>query len=148
MELGRLEKRRLQKREWMRKQRELNPEKYRERARQWKANNREKHNAQSMAYYYKNRSARARYMKLLHLKTKYGLTEESFNKMMTGQSGCCAICEEKLTKPCVDHCHETGKVRGILCDDCNVGLGRFKDNVDNLSAAITYLEPVWKSVAA
>ena len=40
----------------------------------------------------------------------------------------------------VDHCHKTGKIRGLICDSCNVGLGRFKDNIDNLKNAIKYLE--------
>jgi hypothetical protein len=57
----------------------------------------------------------------------------------------CAICgsEEtnniKTNKMYVDHCHETGKVRGLLCNGCNSGLGHFKDSINNLKLAIEYL---------
>jgi len=64
--------------------------------------------------------------------------------MLKEQGGGCAICGE--TKPlkgknylCVDHCHETGEVRGILCHACNTGLGKFKDSPELLHTAINYL---------
>jgi len=58
--------------------------------------------------------------------------------MVQEQNGLCAIC---CVAPAthVDHCHETKKIRGVLCNNCNVGLGFFKDNVSSLQNAIKYL---------
>lgn len=72
---------------------------------------------------------------------KYGITPEDFKQMFETQQGKCAICnEEPKTKRGlhVDHDHETGKVRGLLCHGCNVALGSFKD-VTLLNKAIEYL---------
>ena len=78
------------------------------------------------------------------LKRKYGLTLESYNIMLKAQGGVCAICgEEEMVKGrtlSVDHCHKTGKVRQLLCGNCNHALGKFKDNPDLLLKAINYLE--------
>jgi len=65
--------------------------------------------------------------------------------MLENQDGACNICLEKLeglgaTNLCVDHCHATGKIRGLLCRNCNKGLGFFKDNSKNLMRAFTYIE--------
>ena len=73
-------------------------------------------------------------------KVVYGLDEEQFNTMVNKQYGLCAIClyaEEKAL--CVDHSHSTGKIRGLLCQKCNKGLGLFKDNPENLDRAAIYL---------
>jgi hypothetical protein len=77
---------------------------------------------------------------------KYDLTLEEYNKLFEEQNGRCYIClstESHRTKTryklVVDHCHTTGKVRGLLCHHCNVGLGHFKDNTDLLKKAIEYL---------
>lgn len=64
--------------------------------------------------------------------------------MFAAQAGCCAICGThqdalKLTLA-VDHNHDTGKVRGLLCNPCNAAIGRFKDSTSMLRAAIRYLE--------
>ena len=64
--------------------------------------------------------------------------------MKDDQVGRCAICEEELDKDTkhvhVDHCHETNIVRGLLCAHCNKGLGFFRDNIEVLEKAITYLK--------
>ncbi len=70
---------------------------------------------------------------------KFGITVREYNAIFVLQQGRCGICEEPLTKPCIDHCHTTGKVRGILCPTCNTGLGMFKDSPKNLSRASSYL---------
>jgi len=73
---------------------------------------------------------------------KYGITPEDFKQMFEAQQGKCAICnEEPKTKRGlhVDHDHETGKVRGLLCHGCNVALGSFKEDVTLLNKAIEYL---------
>jgi hypothetical protein len=80
----------------------------------------------------------------MHLK-KYGLTVDSFNEMLRKQDGKCAIC--KTDKPggrykvfMVDHCHETGKVRGLLCHICNVRLAAAGDNLENVMRLVRYLQ--------
>lgn len=60
--------------------------------------------------------------------------------MEVTQSGKCLICNEIPKRLVVDHCHTSGKVRGLLCDHCNTGLGRFKDSPELLMAAIRYLK--------
>jgi hypothetical protein len=80
------------------------------------------------------------------LKT-YGLTIEQFEQMLEAQEGRCAICGEfpyeelngKTKKLAVDHDHITGKVRALLCSGCNGGLGLFRDNIETLNNAISYL---------
>lgn len=75
------------------------------------------------------------------LKRKYGLSLQDFDAILAHQGGACAICREKFSKtPQVDHCHATNVVRGLLCDDCNKGLGCFDDDIDIMQAAIDYLE--------
>lgn len=77
------------------------------------------------------------------------ITLEEYNTLLKKQNGVCAICgnPEYVTmadgKPrnlAVDHNHETGKIRGLLCTNCNKGLGHFKDNIEKLKIAINYLE--------
>jgi len=77
-------------------------------------------------------------------KRKYGITLEDYNKIFTEQKGCCKICNthqvELKIRLAVDHCHTTGKVRGLLCDTCNRGLGYLKDSPELLNNAINYLK--------
>jgi hypothetical protein len=76
---------------------------------------------------------------------KYKITMAEYEAMSRKQFGKCAICFA-LTKDvrygvlCVDHCHKTGKVRGLLCVECNTGLGRFEDKLQILSNAMDYLK--------
>lgn len=75
-------------------------------------------------------------------KTEYGITLNDFEEMLEGQNYKCAICKITLdlgAKTHVDHDHITGKVRGLLCPNCNYGLGFFKDNPISLLEAIKYL---------
>lgn len=76
-------------------------------------------------------------------KSSYGITPAQFDAMITAQGNRCPICSIEFDgsprQQHVDHCHETGVVRGILCRDCNLGLGRFADNTANLQGAIEYL---------
>lgn len=77
---------------------------------------------------------------------KYGLTPESYSEMMLGQGNKCKICgntfsdKSLITKPAVDHCHKTSKIRGILCGRCNLAIGNFNDSVELLKKAIQYLK--------
>lgn len=75
-------------------------------------------------------------------KRTHGISLEIYNDMLEVQGGTCAICN----LPCktgkslaVDHSHDTGAIRGLLCINCNTGLGHFKDNLDLLSRAMKYL---------
>mgnify|MGYP003342963757 FL=1 len=77
------------------------------------------------------------------LKRKYGLSKNDYLSLLLTQNYRCKICNNILdngSKTHVDHDHETGKVRGILCSKCNVGLGNFKDSIQNLYNAIQYLQ--------
>lgn len=85
-----------------------------------------------------------------HLKSLYGITIEDYQVMMVKQGGVCKICNKPETAMlkgrvkllAVDHCHVTGKIRGLLCADCNRALGMFKDNPAVLRNAAKYLEEV------
>jgi hypothetical protein len=77
----------------------------------------------------------------------YGLTPESFDELLKSQGGVCAICGSsdhggaaRTTRFCVDHCHQTGKTRGLLCHKCNRGIGLLNDDISNLQNAILYLQ--------
>jgi hypothetical protein len=78
------------------------------------------------------------------LKLRYGLTYEDWEKIRTNENFSCMICgitEDELGKVLdVDHCHSSGKARGVLCNPCNTMLGRAKDNPEILKAAVKYLE--------
>lgn len=71
---------------------------------------------------------------------KYNITPEEYNKMLENQSNKCAICGSKPIKRqlAVDHDHKTNKIRGLLCNCCNVGLGNFKDDEKLLQRAVKY----------
>jgi Recombination endonuclease VII len=74
-----------------------------------------------------------------HLKQRYGIGVDEFDELVRQQGGVCLLCGRPDPEH-VDHDHETGKVRGILCFNCNGGLGQFRDSVDALRAAADYLE--------
>jgi RNA polymerase-binding transcription factor DksA len=77
---------------------------------------------------------------------RYRMTFSQFQKLKESQDGLCAVClvpfEEgkRETRPCVDHCHNSGMIRGLLCHTCNSGLGMMKDNPEILRRAIAYLD--------
>ena len=77
-------------------------------------------------------------------KKKYNITIEDYNQLLENQNNSCAICKSVFSGRGnnlfdVDHCHSTGKVRGLLCIKCNFGLGSFKDDIKALFEAINYL---------
>lgn len=102
-------------------------------------NNKEHVNAKSKLWYEANKDR----VKHLNLQRDFGITLDDYNKLLNKQNECCCICHKHQSefkiKLAVDHNHETGEVRGLLCTNCNNGLGRFKDNKDLLSEAIKYL---------
>jgi hypothetical protein len=79
-----------------------------------------------------------------HLKRTYKITPEQYEQMFEAQEGLCAICRQPESEYrkhlSIDHNHATGKVRGLLCHDCNLGLGKFKDDTNRLKMAIMYLD--------
>jgi len=111
------------------KQREANPEKFAEQNKTWRSKNVEK-------------------LRLYEIKRKFDLSLEEYEELLCKQNGACAICEcpETATrggvvrKLAVDHCHDTGKVRGLLCSNCNTGIGKLKDRASLVLKAYKYLE--------
>ncbi|MEV4410522.1 endonuclease VII domain-containing protein [Catellatospora sp. NPDC049609] len=81
-----------------------------------------------------------------HLRRRYGIGQAEFDELLAEQGGVCAICGAPDPEH-VDHDHLFGNVRGILCFNCNGGLGQFKDDRHNLARAIEYLkETAWQRV--
>ena len=81
----------------------------------------------------------ARRARASHLKTHYNMTLEEEAELIRQQGGACAICGERPDELHVDHCHITGKVRGMLCLGCNCGIGFYKDDHNLTARATTYL---------
>jgi hypothetical protein len=85
-----------------------------------------------------------------NLKSLYGITVEQYDEMEAAQAGLCAICRQPevvvdyrsgdLQRLAVDHCHDTGDIRALLCAKCNKGLGCFGHDIEQMRLAITYLE--------
>lgn len=101
-----------------------------------------------LSYRKRNLEQRRAYEKKSQLKKKYGLTVEKFDEMLEAIDWKCPVCFRELTADPskhgnntanVDHCHTTGKVRGILCNPCNVGIGQLGDDLGRLERAVTYL---------
>ncbi len=86
------------------------------------------------------------------LRSKYGITLAKFNEMLATQKGVCKICDKpekaidkqtkKIRKLSVDHCHETNRVRGLLCSACNIGIGNLRHSPNLLRKAALYCEAV------
>lgn len=83
--------------------------------------------------------------RLQDIRQNYGVSPSQYAEMLERAGGLCEICgrvpsEVSKKGPCVDHCHDSGKVRGILCSPCNSALGGFRDDPEVLRKAIEYLE--------
>lgn len=107
----------------------------------WGRENSERVKAQNRARYRKDRE---KYLSrgLMQRLKEHGMTLADYEDLLAKQKGQCAICFS-LPSPrkrlCVDHCHKTGKVRGLLCDACNKALGLFRDDPHRLKTAQKYL---------
>lgn len=79
--------------------------------------------------------------KQYHYLRNYNIDLKELSRLKVEQNNSCAICSKVFTdkKPHLDHNHYTMKIRGLLCNNCNLGLGNFKDSVSNLENAIKYL---------
>lgn len=115
-------------RETTKKWREKNPERYRETTRKWREKNSERYRATQ-----RNR----------HLKSNYGIAIEQYAVLFKRQKGVCQICgraNQDGRRLAIDHCHDTGKIRGLLCNLCNTALGALQDSPSLLRKAAEYLE--------
>lgn len=81
----------------------------------------------------------AEYRRRWNLAKRYGITMEQYADMFDAQGGVCAVCRQARNRMVVDHDHVTGRVRGILCQRCNVCLGGLGDNLDGVMKAVRYL---------
>lgn len=109
--------------------------------REWERRNPEKVAMQRV----RRRLKRMNEQKDIHLRRNYGITLEAYNEIQAEQGAVCAICRThdvttKSDRLFVDHDHETGAVRALLCHRCNAGLGYFKDNIELMKCALSYLE--------
>lgn len=127
-----------------------NKQKFIDKAKAWKAKNPEKARESVKKSVAKARSLESREdKKEKHLLQKYGISLEVYSKMYHEQHGQCKICRTPLDfqnvgrgsgTANVDHCHFSGKVRGLLCNNCNRGLGHLKDSPTLLRLAAEYLD--------
>jgi hypothetical protein len=152
---------------YSRQHRKNNIDKYRKSAREWRDRNKEEVNrikkerrwaiigepkppqteaerkAYRKAWYMKNKDSAALKSRQNELRRTFGITVEQYNEIFNKQNGRCAICDrhqsEFKNSLAVDHCHETNKVRGLLCFHCNTSLGHFRDNPALLKKAIEYI---------
>jgi len=115
-----------------------------------------RHRAYRLRYYYKNREtldaqhrayyrAHAEHIKAANRRSRlarqYGITIEEYDYRFAAQDGCCALCLQMFTsRVCVDHDHETGKVRALLCINCNAALGKLRDDPVLIRRAADYVE--------
>lgn len=99
--------------------------------------------ARSRAWKAKHKEHIKEYNFLKKLHYNYGLSKDDYNRMLDEQDSKCLICDKRFTdklKPCVDHNHETGEIRGLLCIYCNTMLGYAKDSCRILEKGIVYLK--------
>jgi Autographiviridae endonuclease VII len=110
--------------------------------RRWYLENKDKVAASNAKWYAANRDA----ARNSTLKRLYGIDLAQYNRMLSDQGGCCAICKTGVPGGKggrwfhVDHCHATGQVRKLLCSSCNAALGYFKDSPTVVAAAVLYLQ--------
>lgn len=120
--------------------RDADPEPGRARAREWQRRNRERYRENQQAYAESGRKRVAN--RKSHLKRTYGISVEAYDEMLAAQGGVCAICGRRPRDDIslhVDHCHITGRLRGLLCFRCNNGVGDFGHDPTLLMAALGYL---------
>lgn len=114
-------------------------ERNRQKCREWYQAHRAEAKVKNAARYQTDKARRA----AVEREKKFGISQAAFDALLLAQSGRCAICRSDKAGGrggfAVDHCHITGRVRGLLCTNCNNGLGRFKDDPDRLIAAADYL---------
>ena len=118
--------------EWRRKY----PERERESKRATYEKHKERRKAESRARYVNNKEA----FNNSRWKSLYGISRDEAKALLVQQGGVCKLCGEIPKKPCVDHCHNTKKVRGVLCNHCNLAIGHARENIELLNRMITYIQ--------
>lgn len=133
-------------RAYIARHRAKNPGVHRALSLEWRNRNIERARATSRAWAAANRE-RARDTKL---RREYGITQSRFLEMLAEQQCTCPGCLTEITAKtaCIDHCHKSGKVRGLLCARCNYAAGHAKDNPETLRRLALYLEGVVETVDA
>ena len=116
---------------------DANPQLAIDRVRRWQQKNKAIVNARNRAY----REANPTAMREWHLRRRFGMSIADYDDLLLRQRGGCAICGKPPGKISlhVDHDHETGRIRGLLCVGCNNALGQFHDDPDLLTRAIDYV---------
>jgi hypothetical protein len=111
--------------------------KYKDTILAYRATHKDEYRAYMKEYMQKRREAG---LDLVRYK-QYGITKADYEALYATQKGLCKICKQKKAKYklCVDHSHETKKVRGLLCRSCNLAIGHAKDNAQTLLSAAEYL---------
>lgn len=101
-----------------------------------------RHNMCRPCHVANNRKYRRSYRYGEHFQRLYGITEVDYQAISARQGGLCAICgrPDSERRLCVDHDHETGRVRGLLCKHCNMAIGQMGDSSESLRRAAEYLE--------
>ena len=139
----------------------------RARSLKWQKDNKKEYNERNRKWYYDNRESRLEYSRNLYHKIKhndkykerlqrykesgkvkdkhyarYGMTFNDYSILLEKQRNTCKICSQSQSrrKLAVDHCHKTGKIRGLLCDKCNLILGKVKDSIQILEFMVNYLK--------
>jgi hypothetical protein len=145
----------LQRAEYARKWRRKNPEKASKQSKLYRIRNKEKIKISNKKYREENNEYLQKINKEWYNENKekvrdvqlnrtFGITLEEYNELLNKQNGVCSICGDPPTidqkKFSIDHDHITGKIRGILCRGCNVGIGHFKDDPELLRKAINYIK--------
>lgn len=119
-----------------------NSQTIREKSKAWKASNREKVSELQQVYRKRMLAADPEWERKSQYRKRYSLTLEQYDAMLTAQDNSCAICcgpPRGRLRYHVDHNHQTGKVRGLLCWRCNAALGNLDESVDVLTRMIAYL---------
>lgn len=133
------EERKRRKRIYRARYRTKHPGRHNKQVLEWQKRNRDKRHATQKRYREKHVGKRKAYK----AKARYGLSQDSWDALLAAHANC-QICgspfDEPGTRKCVDHDHDTGVVRGLLCNSCNGGLGLFRDSTARLMAAIAYLQ--------
>lgn len=144
------EERRRRDREKSAKYRRENPEKWKEidRRAKLKAKQDPEKVLRRLTYQKQYREENRRALSDRERQRRFGITPERYSELSESQNGACAICKQpetatrlgKVKALAVDHCHQSGAIRGLLCADCNTGIGKLKENIDIFQSAIQYLE--------
>jgi len=121
-----------------------NPEDRKSYGKRWRAENQDKQNEYARTWRKNNPEKQKELQRKASLKKLYGITLEEYDALSEAQNHVCAICklpEQRLNKRLhVDHDHTTDEIRGLLCSNCNTGIGLLKEDPKILLQAVEYLE--------